>query len=159
MADAMNQILEQWRKQAEASVRVMDAVMEATTRMREAQLAASQETHERVKELQKSLASAKSAPEMWGEQWNWALGCCERSAAHWRSLYEAMIEANGKIARCMQEGAGAAGLAPFSGEPPSSGYEVVDKAYRDMIASSQRFLQSATSAFAPPAAQAREPAK
>lgn len=159
MPDGTDQILEQWRKHAEAGVRMMDAVVEATTRMREAQLAASQETHERVKELQKSLATAKSAQEMWGEQWNWALASCERSAAYWRNLYEAMSEANGKIARCMQEGASAAGPLPFSGELPSTGYEVVDKAYRDMITSSQRFLQSATSAFAPPAGQAREAAK
>jgi hypothetical protein len=159
MADAADQILEQWRKHAEAGVRMMDAVMEATTRMREAQLAASRETHERVKDLQKSLAAAKSAQEMWGEQWNWALASCERSAAYWRNLYEAMSEANGKIARCMQEGASAAGPLPFSGELPSTGYEVVDKAYRDMISSSQRFLQSATSAFAPSAAPGREVAK
>jgi hypothetical protein len=159
MADAADQILEQWRKHAEAGVRMMDAVVEATTRMREAQLAASRETHERVKDLQKSLAAAKSAQEMWGEQWNWALASCERSAAYWRNLYEAMSEANGKIARCMQEGASAAGPLPFSGELPSTGFDVVDKAYREMITSSQRFLQSATGAFAPMAAQERREAK
>ena len=159
MAEPADQILEQWRKHAEAGLRMMDAVVEATTHMREAQLAASQETHERVKTLQKSLAAAKSAQEMWGEQWNWALASCERTAAYWRNLYEAMNEANGKIARCMQEGAAAAGPLPFSGELPATGFEVVDKAYREMIKSSQQFLQSATSAFAPPAAQGREAAK
>ena len=159
MANAPDQILEQWRKHAEAGVRMMDAVVEATTHLREAQLAAAQETHERMLELQKSLAAAKSAQEMWGEQWSWALASCERSADYWRNLYEAMNEANGKIARCMQEGASAAGPLPFSGELPSTGFEVVDKAYRDMIKSSQQFLQSATSTFAPPAPQARKEAK
>jgi len=40
MADLMgsDQILEQWRKHAEAGVRMMDAVVEATSHMREAQL-------------------------------------------------------------------------------------------------------------------------
>jgi hypothetical protein len=159
MADAPDQILEQWRKHAEAGVRVMDAVVEATTQMREAQLAAAQETHERMQALQKSLAAAKSAQEMWGEQWNWALASCERSAAYWRNLFETMNEANGKIVRCLQGGAGAAGPLPFSGDLPSTGFEVVDKAYRDMIKSSQQFLQSATSAFAPPAPQARKEAQ
>ncbi len=151
MADATDQILEQWRKHSEAGLRMMDAVVEATTHMREAQLAAAQETHQRVQALQKSLASAKSAQELWGEQWNWALGCCEQSAAYWRNLFEAMNEANGKLMRCMQEGAGAAGPLPFAGELPSTGFEVVDKAYREMVKSSQQFLQSATNAFAPPA--------
>ena len=139
MTDAPDQILEQWRKHAEAGVRMMDAVVEATTHMREAQLSAAQE--------------------MWGEQWTWALASCERSAAYWRNLFEAMNEANGKIVRCLQDGASAAGPLPFSGELPSTGFEVVDKAYRDMIKSSQQFLQSATNAFAPPAPTARKEAK
>jgi hypothetical protein len=159
MAVATDQILEQWRKHAEAGVRMMDAVVEATSQMREAQLAAAQETHERMQALQKSLAAAKNAQEMWGEQWNWALASCEHSAAYWRNLFEAMNAANGKIARCMQEGASAAGPLPFSGDLPSTGFQVVDQAYRDMIKSSQQFLQSATSAFAPPATQAGKEAK
>jgi len=103
MADAADQFLEQWKKQAEAGVRMMDAMVEATARMRESQLAAAQETHERAQALQKSLAAAKSAQEMWGEQWNWTLASCERSAAYWRKLFEAMNEANATIVRCMQD--------------------------------------------------------
>jgi hypothetical protein len=159
MADVQDQLLEQWRKHAEAGLRMMDAVVEATTQLRETQLAAAQETHERVLALQKSLGAAKSAQEMWGEQWRWTLASAERSAAYWRNLFEAMNAANGKIMRCMQEGAGAAGPLPFSGEMPSTGFEVVDKAYRDMIRSSQQFLQSATNAFAPGAAAARKEEK
>ena len=159
MTNAPDQILEQWRKHAEAGVRMMDAVVEATTQLRETQLAAAPETHVRVQALQKSLAAARSAQEMWGEQWHWALASCERSAAYWRNLFEAMNAANGKIARCMQEGAGAAGPLPFSGELPSTGFQVVDDAYREMIKSSQQFLQSATQAFAPNAPAARKEEK
>jgi hypothetical protein len=147
MADAADQFLEHWKKQAEAGVRMMDALVEATARMRESQLAAAQETHERAQALQKSLAAAKSAQEMWGEQWNWTLASCERSAAYWRNLFEAMNEANGKIVRCMQDEAKAAGPLPFTGELPSTGFQTVDSAYRDMLKTSQQFLQSAASAF------------
>ena len=159
MAEQTDQILEQWRKHAEAGVRMMDAVVEATGHMREAQLAAAKETHERMQALQKSLAAAKDAQEMWGEQWNWALASCERSAAYWRNLFESMNDANGKIVRCMQAGAGIAGPLPFSGELPSTGFQVVDNAYREMVKASQKFLQSATSAFAPPAQAAGPEAK
>jgi hypothetical protein len=159
MPDAPDQILEQWRKHSEAGLRVMDAVVEATAHMREAQLAAAQETHQRMQALQKSLTAAKSAQQLWGEQWNWALGCVEQSAAYWRNLLEAMNEANAKLMRCMQEGAGAAGQLPFAGELPSTGFEVVDKAYREMVKSSQQFLQSATNAFSPPAQPARKEVK
>jgi hypothetical protein len=158
MADATELFLEQWKKQAESGVRMMDAMVEATARMREAQLAAAQETHARAEALQQALASAKSAQEMWGEQWNWTIASCERSAAYWRNLFEAMNEANAKIARCMREGAGAAGPLPFSGELPSTGLQAVDNAYRDMIKTSQQFLQSAASAFGAPANAPEAPA-
>jgi hypothetical protein len=59
----------------------------------------------------------------------------------------------------MQAGAGVAGPLPFSGELPSTGFQVVDQAYREMVKSSQQFLQSATSAFAPPVTPARKEAK
>lgn len=159
MADPRDELLEQWRKHAEGGVRMMDALVEATTRMREAQLAAARETHERMQALQKSLVAAKNAQEMWGEQWNWTLASCERSAAYWRNLFEAMTEANSRIARCMQEGASAAGPLPFSGDLPSTGFQAVDSAYREMIKSSQQFLQSATKAFAPGAPAAGEDVK
>lgn len=156
MADASELFLEQWKKQAESGVRMMDALVEATARMREAQLAAAQETHARAEALQKALAAAKSAQEVWGEQWNWTIASCERSAAYWRDLFEAMNEANAKIARSIREGAGAAGPLPFSGELPTTGIQTVDNAYRDMIKTSQQFLQSAASAFgaSPNAAEA-----
>ena len=139
---------------------MMDAMVEATTHMREAQLAAAQETHQRMQALQKSLAGAKNAQEMWGEQWNWTLASCERSAAYWRNLFEAMNEANGKIVRCMQEGAASAGPLQCGGDLPATGFQAVDKACRDMIKTSQQFIQSATSAFGAPApAAGRKEAK
>ena len=153
MADNGDLILEQWRKQAEAGVRMMDAVVEATTRMREAQLAAAQETHERMAKLQKALAGAKSAQEMWSEQWNWTLASCERSTAYWRNLFEAMNEANNRITRCLGEGAGP---LPFTGEMPSTGIAAVDQACREMMKNSQQFLQAAGSAFAGKAPAARK---
>jgi Phasin protein len=153
MADVTNQFLDQWRKQAESGVRMMDAMVEATAKMRAAQLEAAQETHERAQALQKALTGAKSAQEMWGEQWNWTLASCERSATYWRNLFEAMNEANGKLMGCMREGANVAGPLKFGGELPSTGFQAVDEAYREMLKTSQQFLQSATSAFAPPAAR------
>ena len=160
MADGTDQLLEQWRKHAEAGVRMMDAMVEATAKLRAAQLAAAQETHERAQALQKSLAAAKSAQEMWGEQWNWTLASCERSAAYWRNLFEAMNEANGKLVGCMREGANVAGPLQFGGELPSTGLQAVDDAYREMFKTSQQFLQSATSAFGALApASARKEAK
>lgn len=113
MADNGDQLLEQWRKRAEANLRVMNAMVEAGTKMREAQL------------------------------------------SYWRSLYETVTEANAKITRCVQEGAGAVGALPNPGELPPSGFPFVDNAYREMMKASQQFLQSATGAFGNAAPAAR----
>jgi len=96
MTNGTERFFEAWKKQAEVSVRMMDAVVEATAKMRGTQLSAANETHERTQALEKALADAGNAQEMWGAQWNWALATCERSAAYWRSLFEAMAEANGR---------------------------------------------------------------
>ena len=96
---------------------------------------------------------------MWGAQWNWALAGCERSAAYWRNLFEAMTEANSRIARCMQEGASAAGPLPFSGELPATGFQAVDSAYREMISLRSSSCNPLLKAFAPAAAAAQEDVK
>ena len=73
MAGETDQFFEAWKKQVDTSLRVMDAVVESAAKMRATQLSAANETHERMQALEKALADAKSAQEMWGAQWNWAL--------------------------------------------------------------------------------------
>jgi len=146
MTNGTERFFEAWKKQAEVSVRMMDAVVEATAKMRGTQLSAANETHERTQALEKALADAGNAQEMWGAQWNWALATCERSAAYWRSLFEAMAEANGRMARCVQDGMQCASKAQ-AGEANATGFAAVDGVYREMLKSSQRLLESATGVF------------
>jgi hypothetical protein len=150
-----DQFLEGWKKQVEASVRMMDAVVEATAKMRSAQLAAATDTHQRALELEKALSEAKSAQEMWNAQWSWALGCCERSAEYWRGLLEAMNQANGELARCARETADMSVPAEGAGAVSVPGFAAMDGALREMLKSSQQFLQ-AVSGVAQPSAGKKE---
>lgn len=147
MNDGTEQFFEAWKKQVETSARIMDAVVDGTAKLRTAQLTAAKETHERTQALEKALADAKSAQELWGAQWNWALASCERSAAYWRSLFEAMTQANGDVARCMQDVAKGAVPAQSGDGMPSTGFPAMDNAYRDMLKTSQQLLQYTASAF------------
>jgi hypothetical protein len=99
-----HRMFENWKRQVEAGVRAMDAVVEATARMRTAQLEAANETHQRALELEQKLASAMTAQELWQVQWEWTLACGQRSAEYWRHLFEAMSQAGGGVARCVQDG-------------------------------------------------------
>lgn len=143
MTDGTEQFFDAWRKQVAVSVRMMDAVVEATAKMRGTQLSAANETHECTRALEKALADASNAQELWGAQWNWALATCERSTAYWRGLFEAMTEANGKMARCVQDGMQGAAKGQAVGAP-ATGIEAIDGAYREMFKTSQRLLEYAT---------------
>lgn len=156
MMTGTEQFFDVWKKQAETSVHIVDAVAEAIAKMHSAQLAAANETHERCSALEKSLADAKTAQELWGSQWNWALASCERSAVYWHNLFEAMNEANRGVARCVQEGVKAAAPGKSNGEVPSTGIEAVDNIYREMLKSSQQLLEFTTSVFNAPAAPVAE---
>lgn len=152
MAGATDPFFEAWKKQVDTSLRLMDSVVEAAAKMRATQLSAANETHERMQALEKALADAKSAQEMWGAQWSWALATCERSAAYWRALFEAMTEANGILGRCLQDGMQGAVAAPSGDGIPSTGLAAMDKAYREMLENSQKLLQFTTGAFGASAA-------
>ncbi|HTP60882.1 MAG TPA: phasin family protein [Burkholderiales bacterium] len=145
MAGANEQFFENWKRQVDTCLKLMDAVVEASAKMRAAQLAAAQETHRRVAELEKAVAEAGSAQEVCSAQWDWTLATCERSAAYWRSLFEAMAEANGRMARCAQDGVQVAS-AGQAGEVPATGFEAVDNIYREMLKTSQRLLEYTTGA-------------
>ena len=151
MAGETDQFFEAWKKQVDTSLRAMDALVESAAKMRATQLSAANETHERMQALEKALAEAKSAQEMWGAQWNWALATCERSAAYWRALFEAMTEANSIMGRCLQDGMQGAVPAPSGDGIPSTGLAAMDNAYREMLKNSQKLLQFTTGAFGPAA--------
>ena len=147
MTTGTEQFFDAWKKQVETSARIMDAVVDATAKMRAAQLTAATEAHKRTQALETALADAKTAQELWGAQWNWALASCERSAAYWRSLFEAMTQANGDVARCMQDVAKGAVPAQSGDGMPSTGFPAMDNAYREMLKTSQQLLQYTASAL------------
>jgi Phasin protein len=152
MATGTEQFFDAWKKQVETSVRMMDAVVEAMAKMRSAQLSSANETHECAQALKKALADAKDARELWTAQWNWALASCERSAAYWRSLFEAMTQANGALGHCVQEGMQGAVPAPSGDGIGFTGLAAMDNAYREMLNHSQQLLQYAAGTFNAPAA-------
>ena len=157
MTTGTEQFFDAWKKQVESSVHIMDTVVKASAKMRSAQLSAANETHDRAQALEKCLADAKSAQELWNAQWNWALASCERSADYWRKLFEAMNEANGELAHCVQAGIQSAVPSETGGEMPPAGFAAVDNVYREMLKTSQQLLQYTASAFdasAKPAAPA-----
>jgi len=157
------QMIDVWKKQLDASLRAVDALVEGSARMRATQLAAAKETHERAIEMERSVAGATTAFDLWTLQWNWALGNCEKSVGYWRSLFEAATETNGRICGCALEQMQASGVEPggvferlMAGpsvqgdsplDPAKAALAAVDTAYSAMLKTSQQMFEFTANAF------------
>jgi cystathionine beta-lyase/cystathionine gamma-synthase len=152
MTSGTEQFFEVWKQQVNAGLQILDAVAEATAKMRSAQSAAANEMHQRTVEAEKLLAGVKDAQELWNAQCTWASETAERAAAYWRNQFEAMTEANARILKLMQERMQAAMPAEPGANPSAAGLAAVDNAFREMLKTSQHLLTFTTGGFGAAAA-------
>jgi len=157
------QSFERWKEGFCAGMRMIDAALESAAKMRNAQQAAASETHSRALEIEQKARGASTPLELWTLQCNWAMENATRSLGYWRSLFEAMNEANGKIAECMRgqlqsSGADWANVidrasvsAPAGSLAPQDLVKTalvsVDATYGQMVKSSQQWMELATQAL------------
>jgi hypothetical protein len=147
MTSASEQFFEVWKQQVNSGLQILDAVAEATAKMRSTQLAAANEMQQRTVEAEKLLAGAKDAQELWNAQCTWASANAERAAAYWRDQFEAMTAANARILKLMQERMQAAVPAESGANPSIAVLASVDSAYREMLKASQQLLGFTTGGF------------
>ena len=152
MASGTEQFFEIWKQQVNAGLQILDALVESDAKMRAAQLAAANETHQRTVEAEKLLAGAKDAQELWNAQCTWASQNAERAAAYWRGQFEAMGEANARILKLMQERMQSAMPAEAGADSPVAALSAVDSAYREMLKNTQQLLAFMPGAFGTAAA-------
>ena len=152
MASGTEQFFEIWKQQVNAGLQILDALVESDAKMRAAQLAAANETHQRTVEAEKLLAGAKDAQELWNAQCTWASQNAERAAAYWREQFEAMSEANARILKLMQERMQSAVPVEAGANSSVAALSAVDAAYREMLKSSQQLLAFMPGAFGAAAA-------
>jgi hypothetical protein len=103
MATGNDELFEAWKQQMDIGMRVLDAMVQGAAKMRAAQLAAANETHQRTVEVEKLILGAQSPHELWTAQWNWAISNCSQAVDYWRAQLEAMTEANARIVSCVQD--------------------------------------------------------
>ena len=134
------QFFEIWKQQVNAGLQILDSLVEATAKVRAAQFAAANETHQRTVEAEKLLAGAKDAQELWNAQCTWATENAEKAAQYWREQFGAMTEANARILKIMQERMQQAVPAGAETNPSIAALASVDSVYREMLKTSQQLL-------------------
>jgi hypothetical protein len=100
---ASNQLMETWKQQLDAALRLVDATVQRTLEMRSSQLAAAMETHARDVHAETSVSRAKSVMDLWAIQIDWMSGNFERSLAYWNQMLHAANDANSKILESLRE--------------------------------------------------------
>ena len=100
---ASKQMLETWKRQLEATLRLVDAAVEGSLEMRSSQLAAAMETHARDVHAETSVSRAKSVMDLWAIQMDWMTGNLERSMTYWAQLFQAANDASSKILESLRE--------------------------------------------------------
>lgn len=98
-------MLDAWKRQLDAAMRMTEVVIEGTERMREVQLEAAAEAHADAVATQKSLAAATTPQELMRIQAEWLAANQRKSMEYWKSLFECASQTNAEVMRCLGESA------------------------------------------------------
>jgi phasin family protein len=98
-------MLEAWKRQLDASMRITEAIIEGSTRMHEVQIEAATEAHADAVATQKALAEAKGPDELLRIQTEWLIANQKKSMEYWKGLYEAAAATNAQLMGCLRDAA------------------------------------------------------
>jgi phasin family protein len=100
-----NAMMDTWKRQLDASMRITEAIIEGSTRMHEVQIEAATEAHADAVATQKALAEAKSPDQLLRIQTQWLIANQKKSMEYWKGLYEAAAATNAQVMGCMRDAA------------------------------------------------------
>ena len=116
MATTTGNMMDTWKRQLDASMRITEAIIEGSTRMHEVQIEAATEAHADAVATQKALAAAKDPSDLLRIQAEWFAANQKKSMEYWKSLYEAQAQTYAQVMSCLREAAPAAGTFLPKGE-------------------------------------------
>jgi len=96
--DAM---LDAWKRQLDAAMRLTEVVIEGSERMREVQLEAAAAAHADAVATQQALAKAATPEALLRIQTEWLAANQKKSMAYWKALYDAAAETHAAMAECI----------------------------------------------------------
>jgi len=93
--------LQAWKRQLDASLRMIEALTEGAERLHATQLEAAAAAHADAVATQGAAAQAKDAAALTQLQIQWLRGNAEKSVAYWRAVYENAMQTSREIAACL----------------------------------------------------------
>jgi hypothetical protein len=101
----MEYLMNACKQNIDCGMRVVEALAEGATKVREIQLETATEAHAGAVATQKCIAGAADPTEIWKYYSEWLLGSAQKSAAYWQKVGQAVNETNNAVLKCLGEGA------------------------------------------------------
>ena len=105
MRSVNDQVFDAWKQQAEFGLKLIEAMVQSSVKLRGMQEAAGKEAQRRAAEAGQSIARAKDPQELWQAQYEMAMRNCEDAVVYWRNVFDTIGELNGRMLECVKEGA------------------------------------------------------
>ena len=146
MATTDDFLVQVWKQQLDTGLRVMEALVEGATKLREIQLEAAARAHADLDATRKSVAAATDIGRLLELQAEWARANTQRCAEYWRSLYDVAARTQADIAGSVVRRLPAPAAAPAA--PADASKEAVlnllDQAYKQWLDATQQFYRVPT---------------
>ncbi len=132
-------LVQVWKQQLDTGLRVMEALVEGATKLREMQLEAAAEAHADLDATRKSIAAASDVARLLELQTEWARANVQRCADYWRSFYDLAARTQADIAGCLA-------ARPLAAAAPADASKeamltLLDKAYKQWFDATQQFYK------------------
>lgn len=138
-------LLQAWKRQAESGLRLVEAVLEGSARIRELQLQAATQAHADAEATRKALAAATDVPQLFSLQSEWARANAEKSLAYWRAVWQAVMETDAALVKCACGDAAVPLPQSFQAADLEASKKallgVVDSAYKQWLGAAQSFYK------------------
>lgn len=126
------------KQQLDASLRIVETLIDGAIRIRELQLQAAAAAHADAEATRKSIAAATDAVQVLRLQGQWVAANAEKCAAYWRSMYQALADTQGRLASSLAAPAPAA-LPGADSRKVLLG--LIDNAYKQWLDGTRQFYK------------------
>ncbi|HLE65998.1 MAG TPA: phasin family protein [Burkholderiales bacterium] len=150
-----NLALTEWKRQLDAALRVVEAIVEGSRKMCETQLEAAIEAHARAEATRKLLAKTGDAQELWRIQSEWMSANLERSLSYWQGHCKTAVDTGTCVADCLSQQAGVFAPQAAAASDASQGtlLDMMNTAYKRWQETTRQFYAAPT-VSQPPAREA-----
>jgi phasin family protein len=143
-----NDLLTQaWKQQVDGSLRTIETLLEAATKVRELNLEAVADARADLEATCKAIAGNTDPARVLELQAQWVRANAEKCAAYWRRFYEIGAQTQASLARSMVAAPAAAAPEPPAAapaavdDPTQAALTLIDQAYKQWLDTAQQFYK------------------